>query len=414
MVTIFYDSYCILNKVYREGAFLKQAINDVPIEELNRPKTTKIVYGVLDRDIELNYYIDCLCQKRPKPVIVILLKIAMYAIYHLEKKPYAVIDNIVELTKKVGKGANSGFVNAILRKFSQNIGALSENASKNLSLKYSYPQFALDILTKDYGVETAERIIAFNKEKTFVRFKKEVNGEEYLTNNGYVYEKTPFDNLFAVEKIKINDDFNKGIFTFQSIGSVAICDVITECGNLLDACAAPGGKSVYLAERFKTVTSFELHPHRVELINAYKARMGADNVTALQKDSQIFDSEYKERFDVVLCDVPCSGYGTLSPNPDIKLKNKDYIDRLLPVQYGILNNCANYVKIGGAIYYSTCSLFKAENDKIVEKFLNTNANFEVQTISSPLNCLKTEYGLQFLPHLSCGVGFYVCKLVRKK
>ncbi|MBQ6884047.1 MAG: hypothetical protein IJO25_06875, partial [Clostridia bacterium] len=142
MVTIFYDSYCILNKVYREGAFLKQAINDVPIEEINRPKTTKIVYGVLDRDIELNYFIDCLCQKRPKPVIVILLKIAMYAIYHLEKKPYAVIDNIVELTKKIGKGANSGFVNAILRKFSQNIGALSENVSKNLSLKYSYPQFA--------------------------------------------------------------------------------------------------------------------------------------------------------------------------------------------------------------------------------------------------------------------------------
>lgn len=413
MVTVFYDSYCVLNKVYREGAFVKQAINEVAIEELNRPKTTKIVYGVLDKDIQLNFFIDSLCQKRPKPAIVILLKIAMYAIFHLEKKPYAVIDNIVELTKKLGKGATSGFVNATLRKFSQNLTELAQKIDDNLSLKYSYPQFALDILVKDYGVDTARQIIAVDKENTFVRFKNGSQGKAYLTEKGYVFTQTPFENLFIVDKIRINEDFNKGLFTFQSIGSVAICDCISEKGDLLDACAAPGGKSVYLAERFNSVTSFELHPHRVALIESYKKRMGANNVKAVNKDSQFYDKSYEKAFDCVLCDVPCSGYGTLIPNPDIKLKDAGYIDGLLPIQYNILSTCANYVKPNGALYYSTCSLFKAENDKIIEKFLANNSNFAIESISSPLSHIKTQFGLQFLPHLSFGVGFYVCKLIRK-
>lgn len=209
--------------------------------------------------------------------------------------------------------------------------------------------------------------------------------------------------------MRLDEDFYKGIYTFQSIGSVAICDVIKSNGDVLDACAAPGGKSVLLSERCIGVTSCEIHAHRLSLIQSYAKRMGATNVTPLLADSTFFNSDFQGKFDAVLCDVPCSGFGTLSDNPDIKLKNIEF-GQLNDLQYAILQNCSKYVKRGGELVYSTCTLFKEENDYIVEKFLKNHKDFLFERIDSPLNYLRTDYGLQFLPQLSYGVGFFVCKL----
>ena len=142
--------------------------------------------------------------------------------------------------------------------------------------------------------------------------------------------------------------------------------------------------------------------------------MGVKNITPIQKDSSVFDPAYEEAFDGVLCDVPCSGYGTVSENPDIKLfrKAEDFAS-LKKAQTGILKTCSRYVKKGGALYYSTCSLFEEENDKIVEAFLKENDGYEVRTIFSPLTHEKKKYGLQFLPDTAYGAGFYVCKLLRR-
>ena len=139
--------------------------------------------------------------------------------------------------------------------------------------------------------------------------------------------------------------------------------------------------------------------------------MGATNIVPVQKDSSAFDGAYEERFDGVLCDVPCSGYGTVSENPDIKLfrKEEDFAS-LKKVQTAILSTCSRYLKKGGALYYSTCSLFEEENDKIVEEFLKTHEGYEVQRIDSPLAHEKKKYGLQFLPDTAYGAGFYLCKL----
>ncbi len=408
MIILFYDCYRILSEVYKNGAYLKQAVNSVEIEELNRAKTTKICYGVLDKDIELTYYLSYLCPKSPKTSVKILLKIAIYCLKYLEKKPYAVIDATVELSKKLGKGANAGFINAVLRKYLQTKIDLPKNTDDYLSVKYSYPPFAVKKLKKYYG-DLTEDIISCCDQTTFVRFKSGFDGETYLKNRGIVYETTPFSNLFSVKNMRLDDDFYKGIFTFQSIGSVAICDTIKSCGDVLDACAAPGGKSVLLAERAKTVTSCEIHPHRLNLIESYAKRMGATNVTPLLSDSTVFNSDFQDKFDAVLCDVPCSGFGTLANNPDIKLKAVDFAE-LNDLQYSILKNCSSYVKRGGELVYSTCTLFKEENDYIVEKFLKNHKEFLFKRIDSPLNYLRTDYGLQFLPHLSYGVGFFVCKL----
>lgn len=413
MLNVFYDSYRILFSVYSEGAFLKQAMTDTFIEEKNRAHTTKICYGVLDRDTEFEYIISKLCDKRPKQVIRIILKIAMYSLKYLQTAPYAVVDTAVELTKKLGKGGAAGFVNAFLRKYIKTPAEEPKNITEKLSVKYSYPTFAVKRLCSDYGTERAERIMSGGSEMTTVRFSNDADGEKYLTERRWKFEKTPYENTFFVNGFKRDADFDRGIYTFQSIGSVAICDMIDEGENLLDACAAPGGKSVNLADKFRAVTSFELHKHRTNLICEYAKRMHKDNITAINRDSSVFAPEYVDKFDAVLCDVPCSGYGVVKDNPDIKLRRTEAdVENISEIQSKILATCSSYVKKGGYLYYSTCSVFKSENERVCIDFLKNNPSFELCAIESKLPYEKMTAGISFLPDVSFGAGFYFCKFKR--
>ncbi len=414
MINCFYDCYRILNKVYSEKAFIKQAINDVDIEEKNRALTVKICYGVLDTDYELSYYVKLLADKNPKLVVRTILKISMYAIRHLEKKEYAVIDNAVSLTKKLGKAGASGFVNAFLRRFVKEKPQIPPTLQDYLSIKYSYPNFAVKELISVYGKERTEKIISAKNSKTILTFY-DVSGEEYLTKNGYVFQKTPFENVFSLDRFTRNADYDKGVYTYQALGSVAICDVVEPCDKLLDCCSAPGGKSVRLSYKCKSVTAFEIHEHRVALVNSYVSRMKRQNVTVFCKDASIYDDKYDKAFDAVLVDAPCSGLGTVSDNPDIRInREQENVLELIKEQNRILNNVCKYVKVGGYLYYSTCSVLPSENERAVEKFLENNADFVVEKIDSKLPHEKSSVGITFLPDISYGLGFYVCKLKRVK
>lgn len=412
MVNLFYDSYRILTKIYGEKAFIKQAIASEVIEPINKSAVIKTCYGVVENDIQLEYIISSLCEKRPKLPIRVLLKIAIYSIKFLNKAPYAVTDSSVELCKKLGKGGMSGFLNAILRKYIKNQEiTFPKDLIKNLSVKYSFPEFAVSELINDYGVEIAEKIMGFDADYTFLRFANGISGEEFLDNLKKEYIKTPFENCFSVKNFVREDGFFEGKYTFQSIGSVAICNLVEKGEYLLDACAAPGGKSVALANKFTNVTSCELHPHRAKLIEEYAKRMKTENISVKIQDSTLENKEFVNKFDAVLCDVPCSGFGVTKENPDIKI-NREYknLNELNEIQLKILLNCVNYLKKGGYLYYSTCSVFKCENSDLINKFLQLRNDFEVVEINSPLESYKTGIGLQFLPHLSMGAGFYVCKL----
>ena len=277
MLNVFYDSYRILTSVYSDGAYLKRAMADIFIEEKNRPHTTKICYGVLDKDIELEYSINYLCDKRPKQAIRTILKIAFYSIKYLETAPYAVVDTAVELVKKLGKGGTSGFVNAILRKYIKTEIPLPTDETERLSVKYSLPIFAVKRLLRDYGKEEAEALFETQSERTAVRFNVNSDGEKYLEDRRWNFEKTPFSNTFFVKGFKRDEDFDKGVYTFQSIGSVAICDLIGGGEKLFDACAAPGSKSFTMAQQMRDrgeIYAFDLHPHRVRLIEAGMRRLG--------------------------------------------------------------------------------------------------------------------------------------------
>lgn len=404
-----YDPFQILMKVYSDGAHVKAAISDTYIEELNRSRTVKIVYGVLEKDGYLSFCIRRYAEKSPKLAVRTLLKISLYMLLYMDKKRYVVTDCAVELCKKLGKGGASGFVNAFLRKFDRAaVDAALPNGDEGEAIRLSYPLYAYRKLKKEYGARAAS-IASATSAGLCVRFER--NADEYEFADRIA---TPFENAYIYPRFTRDDGFFRGDYTFQSVGSIAICDIVESHEKMLDACAAPGGKSTLLAKRCKEVTAFELHAHRVELIRAYKERMGVENVFEEQRDSSVFEKKYEETFDGALCDAPCSGFGTVTENPDVKLfrKEEDF-SSLRETQSSVLDTVSRYVKKGGALYYSTCSVFEEENDEIVEGFLAKHPEFFAEEADSPLPYTRKKYGLQFLPDEAYGAGFYVCKMRKK-
>lgn len=394
------DPYLVLNKVYSGGKFLKQALADTPVEPLNRARCVKICYGVLEKDLYLGHILGANVKKQPKPAVKLILKIALYMLEFMLKNDFMVVDCAVELTKKLCGDSVAGFVNATLRSYK--IPPMPENPTERAALECDTPLWLYKRVKRSYKGE-AQAILSEKSRGVCVRFER--GAQNYLDKP---HEVTPFENVYIFKNFVRDDGFFAGAYTFQSVGSVAICNAVKGGGRLLDACAAPGGKSVLLSKKFDSVTACELHGHRVELINSYARRMGAENVETIQADSSIFNPEFEGKFDAVLCDAPCSGTGVINENPDIKLFRKEEdIASLAKLQLEILSNCARYVKSGGTLYYSTCSVLPEENDSVAHGFLEANADFSSAIPSSPLAAVKTKYGLQFLPNISLGAGFYL-------
>lgn len=394
------DPYLVLNKVYIGGKYLKQAISDTPIEPLNKARTVKICYGVIEKEGYLEHIIGANVKKQPKKQVKIILKIALYMLEIMQKNDYMVVDFAVSLAKKVSGDSVGGFVNAFLRSYK--VPPLPENTAERLSVEYGYPLWLVNKIKRSYKSD-AENIMSAPSKGICVRFEKNIEKYRYLP-----HIPTPFENVLIFERFTRDENFFLGDYTFQSVGSVAICNAIDGCDSLLDACSAPGGKAVLLSKKCKSVIACELHPHRVELINSYIGRMGAKNITAMQADSSVFNPDFENKFDAVLCDAPCSGTGVINENPDIKLFRKESdIEELTKIQLAILKNCSRYIKSGGKLYYSTCSVLPEENDSVVYSFLEGNKDFVLEIPSSPLDHATTKFGLQFLPHLSLGAGFYL-------
>lgn len=275
MTNPFYDPYRILTRVYAEGAHLKIALSEEPIEELNRARTVKTVYGVLENDGYFSHCIRTFAPKNPKQSARILLKISLYWLTVLKKPRYMVTDTAVDLCKKLGKGGMAGFLNAFLRAFDESKVVVPAGL-EGLQMRSNFPRFALEKLYAEYG-ERTEGIVLAKSGGVGVRF---VRGEEnYLSRP---HTKTPFEHLYLFEHFARDEGFFAGDYTFQSVGSVAICNVVEPCERFLDACAAPGGKSVLLSSKCREIVACELHEHRKALIESYTARMGVSNVTAVQ------------------------------------------------------------------------------------------------------------------------------------
>ena len=275
------------------------------------------------------------------------------------------------------------------------------------------------MLLKDYGREKAEKILDYEKDSKFFHIRinlKEISAdkfEEILKEKNLEYRKTVEDGFYVCGNL---DGIKGNLFTVQSLSSLYVCKAFGDVKdkNLLDLCAAPGGKSVYLSAMGAKVTSCDIHPHRVELIKKYAKRMG-ENLNAFVNDASQTKQEFIDKFDCVLCDVPCSGFGVADSKPDIKLfKTKEDIQSLANLQKQILEVSSQYVKVGGELVYSNCSILKEENEEIINKFLEKHMEFkickyEITEKNEMYKFLEDNKYFKVYP-TEKNDGFFICKL----
>lgn len=422
MNNVFLKSFQTLKQVYEEKAFSAIALNKtlVNCRSQDNALITKIVYGVLDNDIRLGYVISRFVRKIPKGDTLIFLKIGTYCLTDLSMPVYTVVNDTAELSKLSGDRRTVGFVNATLKAIAKQAKEFDDypDGDEGLCVRYSYPLWAFKKLLKDYGRQTAEQIVSFAHDtRTTVRFVAP-SAVKQTVPCAVDAEPTIFDDCFRV-KGKLPQDSSD--YTVQSLSSVAISRICVRLvptkGTFLDCCAAPGGKSVYVKQLRPDVqvTSCDVHPHRVELIRSYAKRMRVE-LCAECRDMSVFEPQWEGAFDAVLCDVPCSGFGVLDNRPDIKLfrENKDISD-LMKVQYSILDNCSRYVKRGGSLVYSTCTIFDNENGQNIRKFLSNHTDFVFGNVDLPqISATNGQSQYQFLPHKDGMQGFFVAVLTRNQ
>lgn len=420
------SAYKILSKVYQDGTYSNMAFLGERVSDMS----TRLVYGTLEENVKIDYILSQLIEKKPQKSVLTLLKIGTYALLNLSDVPkFAIVSECVEVAKSNGKGGASGFINAVLKKVADGKYSLPKESDENyLSVTYSKPQWFCDKLEKQYGKEVARSILSAKSTtlehiRINSRMATESDVEFLLKKNKTDFKKSDVGGYIVKANDAVRHMFDKGLVTFQSPSSILAVKAlgVTDGAQILDICSAPGGKAVYMSELCPhgKVVACDLYPHRVALIQKYKNRMHTPNVKAVQADACVLNEEWKDAFDFVLCDAPCSCLGTFKKHPDVFLnKDESCISELATTQRQILENAAKYLKVGGAMVYSTCTLFEEENENVVHDFLEKDVDFVLEHISGLEKIdggkyLDNKGMIQILPHDEYD-GFFIAKIRRVK
>ena len=403
-MSVFRDSYDILIKVYRENTYL-----NLIMKENTNKRVAKIVYGVLDKHFELNYIINQLATKGIKPSIKPIFLIASYCLLFLSTPQNLVITETNELLESLGKSGIKDFTSAILVKVAKKDYQMPSKSDKNYAeVKYNLPSWLIGMYRKDYP-DTFEEIIGAKEYNKVHVFANKNTSEEEIKKADKNAVKTQ-TGYFVGNNKEISLLNFLGKISYMSYGSTLIAEAIAKIGGtVLDCCSAPGGKAVYLATKGLSVTACDIHEHRVELIRSYASRMNVSLEVFLQ-DATKFVPKWGGKFDVVLVDAPCSGFGVIGKKKDTMF-NRTYQDilDLSILQQKILQNASKYVKKGGRLVYSTCTIFKKENGENIDTFLTNNKDF----CKEKMDLLWQKEGeIQFLPDGKGMEGFYLCQIIK--
>lgn len=400
---------------------------------------SELTYGVITWKLTIDEIIkrySNLRLKKISPWILNILRMGIYQIVFLNKVPKsAAVNESVNLAKRYGHKGSSNFVNAILRKVSKNDYEEMFNIENNverISKTTSMPVWIVETLLKENTLEKVEEIcknsnlkpelsIRVNNLKTSKEeLKKKLEEKDIKVENGVLEDFLILKNAKNIENI---EEFKNGFFTVQDEAAGLTAKILNPQINdtVLDACSSPGGKTTYLAEIMKDkgeVIAFDIHPHRVKLVEQVSKRLNLKSIKTDVKDSSIYDEKYKEKFDKILLDVPCLGLGVLKRKPDIKWqRKKEDIKEISKIQKQILDTCSKYLKKGGALVYSTCSILKEENEDVVNEFLEENENFEMEKIELEENnyfkkfCKNNKFLQVYQSEKSD--GFFICKMIKK-
>ena len=412
---------------------------------------SEIVYGVTTWRLTIDEIIKKYSKikiKKISPWILNILRLSIYQIVFLDKIPKsAAVNEGVNLAKKYGNKGSVGFTNAILRKVDKdterdrlnNIKLNNDNNDLEIISKCtSMPIWIIEELKND-GLNNDNILDICRKSNIRPNISIRVNN---LKINRKELEKILDDEKVKIKKDGILEDFiildkingieelesfKNGLFTVQDevAGLPAIILNPKQNDKILDSCSSPGGKTTYIAELMKNkgeILAFDIHEHRVKLVEENATRLGINIIKTKVEDASIYKKEYKEKFDKILLDVPCLGIGVLKRKPDIKWqKKKADLDEIQKLQMDILNTCSKYLKIGGELVYSTCSIFKKENRFLIEDFLNKNKNFKLVNLKDIieekidnkffLSYLKNDNFLEVYQNENTD-GFFICKLVK--
>lgn len=420
-------AYKILYKVLYEKAYsniaLNQALNNCDLDNRNKGFVTEIVYGTISKKIFLEHILKKFLTKPLSKLDKSLRVIFLMGIYQIgfmdSVTDFAVVDESVKLCKKV-MPAKSGFVNAVLRNILRDEKSFEINIPKKrnieyLSVKYSLSEDIVRLIISQYGDDSIRIFECLNdKPKLFIRansLKTDADTLKAKLNELNIDCEISEDEPYAlrVKGLKsIGDipEFRSGLFSVQDTSSMKVVRVLNPMPNenILDICAAPGGKSAFIAELMQnkgTVVSQDISSNKLALIDNACKRLGIEIVKTKTWDATEFNDEYINKFDRVLVDAPCSGTGIIPKKPEIRYKNYEEIKALYDTQEIILENASKYVKDDGILVYSTCTINKEENENQIQKFLK-KSDF----------CLVEEINMLFGENESD--GFYIAKLQRRR
>ena len=413
--------------------FLKKILRTAGLDSRDAALTTRLCFGVLQNRLLLDYYLGKLSTvklEKMEPAVRNALRLGAYQVLFLDRVPdHAAVSEAVDLARKGSKNPRSaGLVNGVLRSLVRQKDSLEP--PEDPAVRYSHPRWLADLFTRRLGREEAAALMAadngepptcaqVNTTKATVEAVAdslraegvEVTPHPWLPNCLLLSHTGSLEELTA---------FREGLFYIQDAAAkLAVLAADPREGmDVLDACAAPGGKSfaaaIAMAGRGKVV-SCDIHPHKMDLIRAGAKRLGLDCITAQVLDGKECKEEYLDGFDLVLADVPCSGLGIIRKKPDIRYKDPKPLEGLPRVQKAILDNVCRYVKPGGVLLYATCTLLERENEDVVRAFLDKYKDFTLEGFQVPGDFEGARDGMVTCwPHRHGTDGFFFAKLRRMR
>lgn len=437
----------ILYAIDKSGAYSNIALNkkldNIKLSNLDKAFITELVYGTLKWKLSIDYIIEKFSSVRIKklsPWILNILRLGVYQLIYMSKIPEsAACNESVNLARRYGHSASSRYVNAVLRNIARSKEQI-EYPDKNkdfsfyLSIRYSHPEWMVKNWLNRFGECFTEELLKSNNEtpplsirvNTLKTSREELQAQ--LEKEGietqrakYIENALIINNPSSITKMEA---FSKGLFQVQDESSMMVAKILDpKPGQLvIDVCSAPGGKATHIAELMQNkgqVLARDVHEHKIGLIEEAALRLGIDIINAEVFDAQQEDARLMGKADGVLVDAPCTGLGIIRRKPDIKwTRTQKDLDEIVKLQEKILNISSRYVKPGGVLVYSTCTIEPKENEELVNNFLKDNRNFELEDISGVLpkgleKDTEKEGYIQLYPNVDDVDGFFISKLRRR-
>lgn len=425
----------------RQGAwsdgYLKKAIREDGLDRRDAALATRLCFGVLQNQLRLDWYLAQFSRiplNKLEEAVLCILRLALYQLQAMDRVPdSAAVNEAVKLARKYSRNPRSaGLVNAVLRAYLRQRNELAEpegaSWEETMSLRYSHPQWLVEAFADRLGREGTEDLLAADNQQppTTVQVntlreppKQVLDSLEAQGVKGGLHPWLPGCLvLTGTGDLELLDAYQKGLFYVQDAGArLAVLAAGPKAGQrVLDCCAAPGGKSFACAIQMEDqgeIVCCDIHPHKIKLLEAGRDRLGCSSLKPTLQNAAQPRPEWQESFDVVLADVPCSGLGIIRKKPDIRYKAAAPLAGLPRIQSEILANSAAYVRPGGTLLYSTCTILQRENEDVVDCFRSEHPEFSLENFTLP-GVGACGGMLTLWPHIHGTDGFFMAKLVKRR